>query len=93
MTFKDDADTILKRYIVDQVELNDEMPNISLTNKFARNNNIKCGDVVKLGYFKTFIEFYVNEIIETPEAIQPRINEYVWNDSTILDMYMSMKLK
>lgn len=82
MTFKDDADTILKRYIVDQVELNDEMPNISLTNKFARNNNIKCGDVVKLGYFKTFIEFYVNEIIETPEAIQPRINEYVWNDST-----------
>ena len=32
--------------------------------------------------FKTYVNLHVNEIIETPEAIQPRVNNYLWSDNS-----------
>ena len=59
-----------------------EKLNVSVIRKFAYNNNFELGQTIKVGYLDFYLEFYINEIIETPEAIQARANEYVWSDNT-----------
>ncbi len=71
-----------KPYVIDSIEEKDNIVNIGVVRKFAENNNIKLGDTIKVGYFKTFVNLYVNEIVETPEGVQARANEYVWSDSS-----------
>ena len=80
-TFKED-DTILKRYILESCEPSADKINVSVVRKFAENNGFKPGDSLQIGYFGLFLNFYINEIVETPEAIQARANNYVWSDNT-----------
>ena len=80
----DDAESnLFKRYVVDSVDKTSEegVYNISVTRKFANNNNFKLGDKIKIGYFDFFIDFYIDEIVETVEGIYPRANNYVWSDN------------
>lgn len=81
-TFNEDENTIFKRYILSSVDRHSDKINISVVRKFAENNDFKIGDTIKLGYYDLFIDFYINEIIETPEGMQARANEYVWTDNT-----------
>ena len=55
--------------------------NISVCRKFAKNNNFKLGDVVELGFLNMYANFYIAEIVETPEGIYPRANNYIWSDN------------
>ena len=80
-SFNEHENTVFNRYILQKVEENNDYINISICNSFARNNNIKLGQVVKIGYFNLFLEFYVNEIVETAEGIYPRANDYIWSDN------------
>ncbi len=59
----------------------DVAANISVCRKFAKNNNFKLGDVVELGFLNMYANFYIAEIVETPEGIYPRANNYIWSDN------------
>ena len=80
-SFNEKENKVFKRYVSKQTEKSTEYLNISICSKFANNNNIKLGDTIKLGYFNVFLDFYVNEIIETSEGIYPRANDYIWSDN------------
>ncbi|MBP5408156.1 MAG: FtsX-like permease family protein [Bacilli bacterium] len=82
ITFSETENNIFNRYIIDKTDRKAGEINVSVVRKFALNNNLKVGDHVKVGYFKTYINLYINEIIETPESIQSRANDYVWSDGT-----------
>lgn len=82
LTFKDDGTSLFNRYVVEKLNPLADKLNVSIVRKFAKNNDLKVGDTIKLGYFDFFLEFYINEIIECPEAIQVRANNYVWSDNT-----------
>jgi len=81
-TFNEEDNQVFKRYIVEQTERKVDAVNVSIIRKFAENNDLKLGDEIKIGYFKSYIPLYINEIIETPEAIQSRANDYVWSDNS-----------
>jgi len=81
-TFKDDNSSLFDRYVLEETTPSSRRINVSLVRKFAANNDLEVGDTFKMGYFGEYLEFYVNEIIETPEAIQVRANNYVWSDNT-----------
>ncbi len=81
-SFNEKENKCFKRYILDSTVKHDNKINISVVRKFADNNNFKLGDTLKIGYFNFYLDFYINEIVETPEAIQARANEYVWSDNT-----------
>lgn len=81
-TFNEKENKCFKRYILSSIEKSNDKINISVVRKFADNNNFKLGDTLQIGYFGLFLDFYINEIVETPEAIQARANEYVWSDNT-----------
>ena len=80
-SFNEKENKVFKRFVVEKIEKSNDFVNISICSKFAKNNGIKLGDKIKLGYFNMFIEFYVNEIIETSEGIYPRANDYIWSDN------------
>ena len=82
-SYDEDKDTIFKRCIESSVEpyTGEEKFNISISQKFANNNNFKLGDTIQLGYLNFFVDFYIYEIVNTPEGITPRVNDYVWTDS------------
>ena len=81
-TFKDDGSSLFDRYVLEKTTPSSDLINVSVVRKFALNNDFKLGDTFKMGYFGEYLEFYINEIIETPEAIQVRANNYVWSDNT-----------
>ena len=81
-TFNENENQIFKRYILEKIDKKEDVVNVSIVRRFAENNNLKLGDEIKVGYFKTYISLYINEIIETPEGIQARANDYVWSDAT-----------
>lgn len=81
-TFNESENVIFKRYVMERIDPKPNAVNASIVRKFAKNNDLKIGDEIKIGYFKTYITLYINEIIETPEAIQARANDYVWSDAT-----------
>ncbi len=81
-TMKDDDSSVVKRYYIDRCDPSDKMVNVSVVRKFAENNGFKVGDIISIGYFGIYANCYINEIIETPEAIQARANNYVWSDNT-----------
>lgn len=80
-SFNDKTDKIFKRFIYDKCDKNPDYVNISISKRFSDNNNIKLGSVIQLGYFGVFADFYVNEIVQTPEQIYPRVNDYIWSDN------------
>ena len=88
-SYKEDENEIFKRYVLEKIEPNYEKEddnsfkyvNTAITRKFAKNNNIKVGQTLVIGFNDIFIDLYVNEIIETAEGIYPRANEYIWSDN------------
>ena len=81
-SYNEKTNTIFKRYPVKTAPLSEEYVNISVTEKYARNNNFQVGQVVQLGFFEMYESFYISEIVATPEAIYPRANDYVWSDNS-----------
>ena len=81
-SYNEKTNTIFKRYPVKTAPLSEEYVNISVTEKYARNNNFQVGQVVQLGFFEMYENFYISEIVATPEAIYPRANDYVWSDNS-----------
>lgn len=80
-TYNEEKTDLFDRYVVEKTEKNPNKLNISVPRKFANNNNFKLGDTIRLGYYDVFVEFYINEIVETVEGIYPRANDYVWSDN------------
>ena len=74
-------DPIFKRYVVEKNYNGFGMVNISISRKFARNNNFKVGEKLTVSLFEQTYDFYISEIVETPEAMYPRANNYVWSDN------------
>ena len=60
----------------------EDLVNISVAEKFAKNNNFQVGDTIELGFLDMWKEFYIYEIVDTPEAIYPRANNYIWSDNS-----------
>ena len=80
-SFNEETNTIFKRAVIKEVAPSTTYVNISLSEKFARNNNYEVGETLELGFLETYMEFYVNEIVNTPEGIYPRANNYIWSDN------------
>ena len=83
---------VFKRYVLESVPYVTEIKtddnqiipiaaNVSVCRKFAKNNNFKTGDVIQLGFFNMYANFHIAEIVETPEGIYPRANNYIWSDN------------
>ena len=68
--------------ITGKAVINENYINISVAEKFARNNNFKVGDVIELGFLSMWKQFHISEIVDTPEAIYPRANNYIWSDNS-----------
>lgn len=81
-TYKDDDSSLFGRYVLSKTDPSPDKINVSVVRRFADNNGFKVGDTIKIGYFGLFLEFYIDEIIEAPEAMQARANNYVWSDNT-----------
>ena len=80
-SYNEEENTIFKRYVVEKTTPSKEHVNISVAKKFADNNNFKLGDTIELGVYDVHIPFYISEIVETPEGIYPRANNYIWSDN------------
>ena len=80
-SFNEEKNELFKRYVLSSCEKKQGVINASIVRKFAENNNIKIGDTLKVGYFNRYVDIYINEIIETPEAMYVRANDYILSDS------------
>lgn len=80
-SYNEETNKIFKRITVDSVTPSETTTNICVLEKFAKNNNFKCGDTIKLGFFGMYEDFFVSEIVSTPEGIYPRANNYIWSDN------------
>ena len=81
-TTKDDDSAIIKLYVVEGVESFSDRINVSVVRKFAENNGFEVGNKITIGYSDCFVDCYINQIVEVPEAIQARTNNYVWSDNS-----------
>ena len=80
----DEKETKIFNYepcVIKRVDRVNDLPNIGVTEKFARNNGFELGQRIKLGFFDRYEEFYISEIVNTPEGIYPRANNYIWSDN------------
>ena len=78
-----DNNTLFHPYPISKpVAVNEQLVNISVAEKFARNNNFKAGDTIELGFLDMWKEFYIKDIVDTPEGIYPRANNYIWSDNS-----------
>ena len=80
-SFNEFEDTLFSRYAIKTATPSTEYINISVAEKFAKNNGFKVGQVVKLGFFNMYADFYISEIVDTPEGMYPRANNYIWSDN------------
>ena len=80
-SFNEDQNELFKRYVLSSGEKKQGKINVSFIRKFADNNNIKIGDELKIGYFNLYIDVNVSAIIETPEAMYVRANDYILSDN------------
>ena len=60
----------------------DNEVNIAVAEKFAKNNKFKPGQTIKLGFLEMFADFNIAEIVDTPEGIYPRANNYIWTNNS-----------
>lgn len=77
ITYNGNDTEIMKRYIVKQIPRKEDKYNISISYKFAKNNNFNIGDEVNLTLSGLSKKFYINEIVDTVEEIYPTYNAYV----------------
>ena len=80
-SYNEETNVLFKRYVLNSTTPSTELTNIGVAEKFAKNNNFQLGQTIKLGFFNMYEEFYISEIIDTPEAIYPRANNYIWSDN------------
>ena len=80
-SYNEETNTIFKRYVVEKVAPSTEYVNISVAKKFAENNDFKIGQTIELGVYDMHMPFYISELVETPEGIYPRANNYIWSDN------------
>ncbi|MCR4699316.1 MAG: FtsX-like permease family protein [Bacilli bacterium] len=80
-SFNEEKDTIFKRIVREKDENCDKDLRISIATKFANNNGYKLGDPIRLGYYHEYLTFYIDEIVDCPETIYPRANDYIWSDN------------
>ena len=80
-SFNEQQNELFKRYVLSSCEKKQGVVNASIIRKFADNNGINVGDTLKIGYFNVYIDIFINEIIETPEAIYVRANDYILSDN------------
>ena len=80
-SYNEESNVIFKRCPIKSVPAKKDMVNISVAEKFARNNGFEPGQTIKLGFFEMYADFYISEIVDTPEGIYPRANNYIWSDN------------
>lgn len=80
-SYNETQNEIFKPYVIDSIEDSKDYINISVCRKFANNNNFRLGQIIKLGFFNLYEDFYISKIVETAEGIYPRANTYIWSDN------------
>lgn len=80
ITYSDSDDEIMKRHIVEELPRIEDEYNVAVSNKYAKNNNFKVGDSIKLTVSGLSRYFYINKIVDTVEGVYPTYNQYVWTD-------------
>ena len=81
-SYNNENNKIFKPYPLEQMTPHESLVNISVSEKYATNNDFKVGQTIKLGFFDMYEEFYIQEIVDTPEGIYPRANNYIWSDNS-----------
>ena len=81
-SYTDESDQIFKPYPLEQTTPHQTLVNIGVSEKYAKNNDFQVGQTIKLGFFDMYEEFYIQQIVDTPEAIYPRANNYIWSDNS-----------
>ena len=81
-SYNNDSNKIFKTYPIEQTTPHQTLVNVGVSEKYARNNDFKVGQTIKLGFFDMYEEFYIQEIVDTPEGIYPRANNYIWSDNS-----------
>ena len=81
-SYNEQTNTIFKRYPIKQTTPSETLVNIGVSEKFAKNNDFQVGQIIKLGFFNMYEEFFISEIVDTPEGIYPRANNYIWSDNS-----------
>ena len=80
-------------YIWNEVKNNTNYYDIMVEKRFATNNNIKLGDVIKLKIDETWYDFYVSKIISIPEAIvSVPINGFLGEIKDFGNVYINIKM-
>ena len=81
-SYSNESNQIFKPYPIEETTPHQTLVNVGVSEKYARNNDFKVGQTIKLGFFDMYEEFYIQEIVDTPEAIYPRANNYIWSDNS-----------
>ena len=81
-SYNEQDNSIFKREVIKKAKNDSELIKVSLSEKFARNNNVDVDQTIRLGFFDTYATFYVDEIVNTVEGIYPRANSYIWSDNS-----------
>ena len=81
-SYSNESDQIFKPYTLERTEPHQDLVNIGVSEKYAINNGFQVGQTIKLGFFDMYEEFYIQEIVDTPEGIYPRANNYIWSDNS-----------
>ena len=81
-SYNNENKNIFNVYSLKQATPHQTLVNIGVSEKFAKNNDFKVGQTIKLGFFDMYEEFYIQEIVDTPEGIYPRANNYIWSDNS-----------
>ena len=81
-SYNNESNQIFKTYPIEQTTPHQTLVNVGVSEKYARNNDFKVGQTIKLGFFDMYEEFYIQEIVDTPEGIYPRANNYIWSDNS-----------
>ena len=79
--YNSEQNELFKRYVLSSVSKKQDALNASIVRKFAKNNDIELGDTIKIGYYNLYIDIYINEIVETPEGMYVRANDYILSDN------------
>ena len=77
-----ESNKLFKPYTLKQTTPHATLVNVAVSEKYARNNDFQVGQTIKLGFFDMYEEFYIQEIVDTPEGIYPRANNYIWSDNS-----------
>ena len=58
-SYNNDSNKIFKTYPIEQTTPHQTLVNVGVSEKYARNNDFKVGQTIKLGFFDMYEEFYI----------------------------------